>query len=102
MIPIELLDPAKKCADAMNEAMMAGVPGWVAIKLSDGTSDGRVYEDRADAIRFQLHERQCMYLQVQRLPMPIPDAAHLLKVHRGMDKEDLTMAHPEDRRKSAH
>lgn len=35
---------------------------WVAIKLSDGSCDQRLYDTKAGAVRFQLHETQCAYL----------------------------------------
>lgn len=35
---------------------------WVAIRLSDGGSDGVLYDSKADATRGQLHERQCAYI----------------------------------------
>jgi hypothetical protein len=35
--------------------------GWMAFRLSDGFSDGVLYDCRHDAIRFQLHEQQCAY-----------------------------------------
>ena len=34
---------------------------WIAIHLSDGTCDQRLYESKAEATRFQLHETQCAY-----------------------------------------
>lgn len=35
---------------------------WVAIRLSDGTSDGNLYRSKVEATRHQLHETQCAYL----------------------------------------
>lgn len=37
---------------------------FVAIRLSDGGSDGVVYETREDAIKHQLHETLCGYIQI--------------------------------------
>lgn len=95
----ELLEPAKRCADAMNAASEATGfwerPGWVAISLQFGSSDGRIYESWDDAKRFQLHEDQCMYLQVQRLPMPLADAAHLIALHREMYRTGFRPVNPE-------
>lgn len=34
---------------------------WVAIHLSDGHCDNRLYASKAEATRFQLHETQCAY-----------------------------------------
>lgn len=35
---------------------------WVAIRLSDGSCDGRLYGSKEEATRFQLHEMQCAYV----------------------------------------
>lgn len=43
---------------------------WVAISLSDGSCDQRLYESKAEAIRFQLHETQCAYLFFNGMPRP--------------------------------
>lgn len=50
---------------------------WVAIRLSDGGSDGRLYQTKIEATRFQLHESQCVYVC-------IPPFAHLTvgELHR--------------------
>jgi hypothetical protein len=37
---------------------------WVAIRMSDGKSDGNLYRSKPEAVRFQLHENQCAYLCV--------------------------------------
>jgi hypothetical protein len=43
---------------------------WVAVRLSDGGSDGVLYPDKATAVAFQIHETQCAYLRI--LPGGIP------------------------------
>jgi hypothetical protein len=54
----ELKDAASRMRDAVNLHVVAGALGvrerhlcWVAIDLSDGRSDGTLYESRADAVR---------------------------------------------------
>lgn len=42
---------------------------WVAIYLADGSCDMRLYESKAEAIRFQLHETQCAYFCFTGVPM---------------------------------
>jgi hypothetical protein len=70
-------DPAKRCSDIVTgAALIANAVGdygwrWVAIRLSDGGSDGEVYETRQDAIDHQLHETLCAL----RLVPPIWNAA---------------------------
>jgi hypothetical protein len=41
---------------------------WVAISLSDGSCDNRLYETKAEAVRFQLHETQCAYFNFAGVP----------------------------------
>lgn len=58
-------DTAKRCSDAVNEAVRAGHVGkWLAIKLHDGRWDRVAYDSRADAIRHQIHETLCCYIKV--------------------------------------
>lgn len=41
---------------------------FVAIRLSDGGTDGRCYESKREAVRHQVHEMQCAYLSFRRAP----------------------------------
>lgn len=61
----EFPDAPRRAADIVTAAMWAGHVGeWVAIRLSDGGSDGRHYLSRDEAIRWQLHETLCAYFKV--------------------------------------
>src|SRR5580693_1186843 len=42
--------------------------GWMAFKLSDGSTDGVVYPDRRTAIKHQFHEKACAYLAFKNCP----------------------------------
>lgn len=59
-------DRAKKAASITKLHYLANgfdVNGqWVAIRLSDGDSDGKLYPSKRDATRFQLHPQQCAYV----------------------------------------
>ena len=47
-------DAARRCSDAVSLACVAGATGmWVAVRLSDGGTDGNVYDSREAAIRHQ-------------------------------------------------
>lgn len=35
---------------------------WMAFRLSDGTSDGVLYDSKRDAVRHQVHEMLCCYI----------------------------------------
>jgi hypothetical protein len=60
-------DAAKRAADIVN-GYLAFVPWgeiqhkFVAIRLSDGGSDGNLYDSKRDAVRHQLHENLCAYV----------------------------------------
>lgn len=59
-------DWACRMADILNGHVTAGHTGRiVAIRLSDGGSDGVLYDNRRDAIRHQLHETLCDYIPLK-------------------------------------
>lgn len=59
-------DRTRRAFDALNlhyQAVGSECGGhWIAIRLSDGSSDGHLYPSKEDATRFQLHEKQCAYI----------------------------------------
>lgn len=55
---------------------------WVAIRLSDGKSDGVLYDTRGDAIRHQLHMTQCAYVCVPPGGMNPCQAESFMRMHR--------------------
>lgn len=63
-------DAARRVSDAMTLHLLADGDGnwhkWVAFRLSDGTSDGVVYDTPIEAADHQLHYKQCAYIQIQR------------------------------------
>jgi len=67
----------------MRGHIVAGHEGrWVAIRLSDGGSDGNTYDTREDAVRHQLHETLCAYAVVRPDDMSPKAAEAFLRVHR--------------------
>ena len=61
----EEIDRAHRASDVVNLHVLAGAAGrWVALRLSDGSSDGNTYDSKAEAVRFQLHEQQCAYIRI--------------------------------------
>lgn len=42
---------------------------WVAISLADGRCDMRLYESKAESVRWQLHPTQCAYFNFQGVPL---------------------------------
>lgn len=65
-------DRAKRASDIVNEKResldwQTLKYGWIAIRLSDGSSDGVVYDSKRSAVRHQLHEQQCAYIAFKNL-----------------------------------
>jgi hypothetical protein len=59
------IDRARRASEAVNLHVLAGAAGrWMAIRLSDGGSDGHTYDNKAEAVRFQIHEKQCAYIRI--------------------------------------
>jgi hypothetical protein len=88
-------DEARRASEQINLHLVAdrerALHSWIAIRLSDGGSDGILYDRRVDAVRHQLHETQCMYLKVQ--PGITPKIAErLLAIHRQVYDAGMRMA----------
>lgn len=79
-------DAAKRCADTISLAAVAGDAGrWMAIRLQDGGSDQAVYDSREDAIRHQLRPQFCTYVKVPPDGMPAHEAEALLAYWRALN-----------------
>jgi hypothetical protein len=64
----EWRDKGQRCSDIVRQHL-ADKPeearvSWVAIRLSDGGSDGVLYPEKFIAVSFQLHETQCAYMRI--------------------------------------
>jgi hypothetical protein len=78
-----ITDAGRRFAEAHNIHRIAGAQGrFIAVRLSDGGTDGTVYDTMQDAIAHQLHETQCYYCCVQPGIMSDRDATRLLEVAR--------------------
>lgn len=79
-------DAAKRASDIIQTHLLADTEGnrdrWVAIRLSDGGSDGTTYDTVADAANAQLHYQQCMYIRIPWAGMPAHEAEVMLAYHR--------------------
>ena len=91
-------DEARRASDIVNLHLLADPNGnrgrWVAIRLSDGGSDGTVYDCKCDAMRYQLHETQCVYVQILPDGLSAKNAQILIKMHREMYDKGLKMPDP--------
>lgn len=95
------LDAAQRMSDQISLHLVAqhdswdAVGKWVAIRLSDGGSDGSLYDTRDDAIRHQLHEFQCCYVKIPPQGMPAKDALRYLQINRKLYDNGFRMTDPE-------
>jgi hypothetical protein len=89
-------DEGRRLSDAVTLAVSIGGAGrWVAARLSDGGTDGTVYDTRTDAVRHQLHEDQCCYLMIPPTGMPPQEATAYLKFNRARVAAGMKMVDPE-------
>jgi hypothetical protein len=73
-----------------------------AVALADGASDGVLYPDIREAIRFQRHNaRWYAYLRIQRDKVTRCEAASFLKMHRDADRAGLNFVGRHDEPASA-
>jgi hypothetical protein len=95
-------DAARRCADIVNSvAIIENAVGnynqrWVAIRLSDGGSDGETYASKADAVRHQLHESLCAYVLVPPTGMEAREAEIFLNFHRKAYDAGFRTTDPDD------
>lgn len=79
-------DAARRASEAVNLHLIADSEGnkgrWVALRLSDGGSDGIVYDTVIDAANHQLHYQLCMYVRIPWSGLPVAEAETLLDYHR--------------------
>jgi hypothetical protein len=85
----EEMDAAKRLSDYVNNVCVfqpldVVINSWIAVKLSDGSTDGVLYDTRREAVKHQQYEKQCMYLSLRQAPggMEVQAAYALLKLHR--------------------
>jgi hypothetical protein len=94
-------DAARRCSDIVNAtAIIENAAGnynerWLAIRLSDGGTDGVTYDSRDNAIRHQLHETLCCYLKVPPTGMEPREAEIFLNFHRKAYDAGFKMTAPQ-------
>lgn len=104
---------AMRASGIVREHLAAGHRGkWVALRLSDGGSDGVAYDcagilcpryrklggctGRADAVRHQLHETLCAYLRIPWDDFSPRAAAAFLGYHRKVYDAGMRLPDPDD------
>jgi len=97
MPEITVTEAGRRASDVVRQAIVDGYPGfWVALRLSDGGSDGIAYTSKRDAVRYQLHEQQCAYLRVPRDDANPKEMSRWLEIHRMLYDKGLRLADPDD------
>lgn len=80
---VPISDAGRRAADIINLHRIAGGVGrWVALRLSDGGSDGALYDSKPDAVDHQLHETQCAYTCVPPGPATPAEMTQWLDLNR--------------------
>lgn len=91
-------DRARRCSEAVTLALLGqgrGVVGkWLAVRLSDGRTDGNIYDLKADAVRHQLHPNQCAYVCVPWDGMGVRQAKTYLSFIEGLYSVGADIADP--------
>lgn len=89
-------DAGRHCADAVNLALeIGGLGKWIAVRLSDGKSDGNIYDTKDEAIRHQLWEFQCAYIKIPPGGMQREHGARFLEVNRKLYDKGMRIADPD-------
>ena len=99
----ELLDAGKRASDILNVYIVHMrwddiKTRFVAIRLSDGGSDGVIYDNKRDAINHQLHEQQCAYVCFNELRAGASarDMAIYIKFNRDAYANGMRLTDPDD------
>jgi hypothetical protein len=71
------------------------IHSWVAIRLSDGGSDGVLYPRKALAVRHQLHEYQCAYIKIPMAGVSAREAEIFLRFNRMLYNAGHRLADPD-------
>jgi hypothetical protein len=96
-------DAAKRFCDTYNlhkiGAGNASLGKWIAVRLSDGTSDDTLYDNKLAAVTHQHHNEQ-LYAFVCIAPpsMKVCDAEVLIGTHRKMYDAGMRMTDPDHKR----
>ena len=101
---VKITDAAKRMAGIVN-AMLTFHQPWelrskvMAFRLSDGGSDGAIYDTKQDAVRHQLDEYRCCYLYFRNCMggLSALDAQIFLDFNRQAHDAGLHMPDPDSR-----
>jgi hypothetical protein len=92
----EAIDIGKRASENINLHVVGGNVGkWVAIRMSDGGSDGIPYDSRREAIKHQLHEQYCCYIQVTPDGITPADALRFVLINRALYDAGFRLSDPD-------
>ena len=92
-------DAARRASDAVNLHYSVlgfdAVGKWVAVRLSDGRSDGVLYDSKREAVRHQADERLCAFIRISPGGMNACRAESFLKMSRMARDAGFRLADPD-------
>lgn len=92
-------DRARRGSEAVTLAMLGtgreAVGKWMALKLSDGGSDNKLYDTKGDARRHQLHPQQCAYVMIPPDGMSPRQAENYLRFVESLYDAGADISDPE-------
>ena len=95
-------DAAKRVADKYNMHRLANSDGsavgrWFAVRLADGTSEDNdtLYDTKRDAVRHQMDEFLCAYIQIKAPSMSYREAETFLGITRKAYDAGFRLADPD-------
>lgn len=92
-------DAARRCADAVNNHLLAQgdsvVGRWVAVRLSDGGTDDVLYDTKKAAVKHQIHETQCAYICIPPGGMQVNEALSYLRTNRQLYAANMRLIDPD-------
>lgn len=99
----QVSDAARRCSDIVNGYISTRPIDelrncWIAVRLSDGGSDGTLYDSKRDAVRHQLWEFQCAYVSFRNLAGGITplEAERFLDYNRRAYDAGFRLPDPDD------
>jgi hypothetical protein len=99
----DILEAAKRASDTVNQLLTDHgyhtiKDCYLAVRLSDGGSDGVLYATKRDAVRHQLDERQCAYVCFRSLAFgsSASEMAVFLQFNRNAYDAGLRLTDPDD------
>lgn len=91
-------DRTKRAYDAL-ALIIEHTPGWmnrwVAVRLSDGSCDGQLYDHKRGAVRHQLHPQQCAYFCLPPDGVDLPGVAAYLRWVEQLYQAGMDISDPE-------